>query len=86
MSNTNPMDLFSSRGSRGPNCGALQREEEPRDMTIQLPTDSTTSAYRLLENIAMVGLLLANSSIGPDKNLCFVNAVLQILRFIPQFR
>ena len=81
-----PMDLLLSRGSRGPNCGALKRGEDPQDITIQLPTDSTNSEYRTLEDIAMVGLLLANAAAGKDKNLCFVNAVLQILRFLKNFR
>ena len=38
-----------------------------------------------MENVAMV-LLLANASSGVNKNLCFVNAVVQIILKIPQFR
>ena len=31
-------------------------------------------------------LLLANSSYGEDKNLCFVNSAINILRIVPDFR
>ena len=40
----------------------------------------------VIEHHRLKSLLLANSSSGDNKNLCFVNASLNLLRCIPEFR
>ena len=86
---TTSTDLCLSGGFGGPNCWALNRGENSsnkQDTTTSVLIMDNSSAYRTMEQIIMVGLLLANSSTGPNANLCFVNALLQLLRVIPNFR
>ena len=79
---TSPTEPSMSEGFGGPDWWALQCGVNPSD--ISAPPVSPLLIDQA-QRIAMC-LLLANSSSGRNKNLCFVNALFQLLRYIPHFR
>ena len=80
------MDLFSSGCSRGSYSRSDERKKDHANESSPLNQDEIDKAHRILEENAFVCLLLANASFGPDKNLCFVNAIIQFLRTSCLFR
>ena len=73
-------DAIRSSSARG------ETRKRGSGLTEAIDIGLTEGGGEVIGDHRMKSLLLANSSSGGNKNLCFVNAALNVLRCIPDFR
>ena len=68
------------------NSGRREIRVDGSEVILRDPELPESNGNELGGGVKVKSLLLANSSYGEDKNLCFVNSAINILRIVPDFR